>query len=51
LVKQALHERAGDRYDATLSLLTKRPVTGDRNEIVFNPRARSAKLRAALKQK
>ncbi|HEV7453632.1 MAG TPA: 16S rRNA (cytosine(1402)-N(4))-methyltransferase RsmH, partial [Candidatus Saccharimonadales bacterium] len=51
LVKQAFNERAGDRYDATLSLMTKHPVTGDRNEIVFNPRARSAKLRAALKQK
>ncbi|MET0779849.1 MAG: 16S rRNA (cytosine(1402)-N(4))-methyltransferase RsmH [Candidatus Saccharimonadales bacterium] len=51
LVKQALQERAGDRYDATLTLLTKHPVTGEQDEIVFNPRARSAKLRAALKQK
>jgi 16S rRNA (cytosine1402-N4)-methyltransferase len=51
LVKQALAERAGDRYDATLQILTKSPVTGSTDEIAFNPRARSAKLRAAAKQK
>jgi len=51
LVKQAFAEKAGDRYDAQLRLLTKRPVTGDETELVSNPRARSAKLRAAVKQK
>ncbi|HEX7963829.1 MAG TPA: 16S rRNA (cytosine(1402)-N(4))-methyltransferase RsmH [Candidatus Saccharimonadales bacterium] len=51
LVKQALQEAAGDRYDAILQLLTKHPVTADESETVFNPRARSAKLRAAAKQK
>jgi 16S rRNA (cytosine1402-N4)-methyltransferase len=51
LVKQAFAEKAGDRYDAQLRLLTKRPVTGDETELVSNPRARSAKLRAAAKQK
>jgi 16S rRNA (cytosine1402-N4)-methyltransferase len=51
LVKQAFSDKAGDRYDANLRLLTKKPVTGDESEIVFNPRARSAKLRAAAKQK
>lgn len=50
LVKQAIAERAGERYDADLRLLTKRPITADRNELVFNPRARSAKLRAAVKK-
>jgi 16S rRNA (cytosine1402-N4)-methyltransferase len=50
LVKQAFQEAGGDRYDATLKLLTKSPVTGSHEEIVFNPRARSAKLRAAVKQ-
>ena len=51
LVKQALAEQAGDRYDATLKLLTKSPVSGSESEIVLTPRARSAKLRAAAKQK
>ncbi len=51
LVKQALKEASGERYDATLTLLTKSPVSGSKTEIVFNPRARSAKLRAAAKQK
>lgn len=50
LVKQVLAEASGDRYDAELRLLTKRPITADRQEIVFNPRARSAKLRAAVKK-
>jgi 16S rRNA (cytosine1402-N4)-methyltransferase len=51
VVKQAFTERSGDRYDASLRLLTKHPVVGEQDELVFNPRARSAKLRAALKQK
>lgn len=49
LVKQALQAVAGQRYDAELQLLTKRPVTASPTEIVHNPRARSAKLRAAVK--
>jgi 16S rRNA (cytosine1402-N4)-methyltransferase len=51
LVKQAFTEAAGDRYDATLRLLTKHPMTASEEELVFNPRARSAKLRAAVKIK
>ncbi len=51
LVKQAFAAKAGNRYDAELKLLTKRAVTGDQHEIAFNPRARSAKLRAAVKIK
>lgn len=49
LVKQEFQALAGDRYDATLRLLIKRPATAQPNELVFNPRARSAKLRAAVK--
>ncbi len=49
LVKEFLREQAGDRYDAPLRLLTKKPVTASANELVSNPRARSAKLRAAVK--
>ncbi len=51
LVKQAFKEVAGDRYDATLRVLTKSPVTAAPSETVHNPRARSAKLRAAVKIK
>jgi len=49
LVKQALAAVSGDRYDAELRLLTKRPVRPGTTETVHNPRARSAKLRAAVK--
>lgn len=48
LVKQALSD-ASIGYEASVKLLTKKPVTADRQELVFNPRARSAKLRAAVK--
>jgi len=51
IVKHLLNEQAGDRYDAVLRLLTKQPVQADADELVFNPRARSAKLRAAAKIK
>lgn len=50
IVKQAFADVSGDRYDASYTLLTKHPVTADDNEKVFNPRARSAKLRV-LQQK
>jgi 16S rRNA (cytosine1402-N4)-methyltransferase len=51
IVKRFLAEQAGERYDAELRVLTKRPVTAAANELVFNPRSRSAKLRVAAKQK
>jgi 16S rRNA (cytosine1402-N4)-methyltransferase len=50
IVKQVFAEYAGNRYDAELQLLTKRPITADKQELVFNPRARSAKLRAVVKK-
>ena len=51
IVKQFLAEHSGARYDAELRLLTKKPVQASREELVFNPRARSANLRAAVKIK
>jgi 16S rRNA (cytosine1402-N4)-methyltransferase len=51
LVKRALSELSGQRFDAELKLLTKRPVTPTNTEIAINPRSRSAKLRAAVKIK
>jgi 16S rRNA (cytosine1402-N4)-methyltransferase len=50
LVKQAFADQAGDRYDAVLQSLTKRPITASDTELVFNPRARSAKLRVVVKK-
>ena len=50
IVKQAFQEAGGDRYDATIQILTKSPVVASKQETAFNPRARSAKLRAAVKQ-
>lgn len=51
LVKQYFKELGGDRYDAELSILNKRPLTPSPNELVFNPRSRSARLRVAAKIK
>ena len=50
LVKQAFGEYGGDGYDAILKILTKHPAVASQQESVFNPRSRSAKLRAAAKQ-
>lgn len=50
IVKQMLAAASGDRYDAELQLLTKRPVVAGTEELVSNPRARSAKLRVAVKK-
>lgn len=51
LVKQFFAEHGGNRYDAQLDILTKKPVVAAKDELVFNPRARSAKLRVAVKIK
>lgn len=50
LVKQAFANYGGKRYDATLQTVTKKPVTASTDEIVFNPRARSALLRVAQRK-
>ena len=50
LVKQFFSEQMKSGYEAQLHVLTKKPVSG-KHEQVFNPRARSAMLRAAVKIK
>ncbi len=49
IVKAFFKEHAGDHYDAELKLVTKKAVGPEAQEIVFNPRSRSAKLRVAAK--
>lgn len=49
IVKRFMSEQAGERYDAELRSVTKRPVVATSQELVFNPRSRSAKLRVAAK--
>jgi 16S rRNA (cytosine1402-N4)-methyltransferase len=48
IVKRIFAEHS-EGYEADLRNLTKRPITASSDELVFNPRARSAKLRAAAK--
>ncbi|HTK39587.1 MAG TPA: 16S rRNA (cytosine(1402)-N(4))-methyltransferase RsmH [Patescibacteria group bacterium] len=48
LVKRYFNEQARSGYEAELDILTKQPRYG--TEDVHNPRARSAKLRAAVKK-
>ena len=50
IVKHYFAENSGT-LDTELELLTKHPVVATENEIVSNPRARSAKLRVARKIK
>ncbi|MGE5310099.1 MAG: 16S rRNA (cytosine(1402)-N(4))-methyltransferase RsmH [Sphaerimonospora mesophila] len=47
LVKDFLKEQLHAGYEADLTVLTKHPISG--TDDVYNPRARSAKLRAAAK--
>jgi 16S rRNA (cytosine1402-N4)-methyltransferase len=50
VVKQFFREHGGDRYDAELTILTPRPLSASSHELVFNPRARSARLRASQRK-
>ena len=50
IVKRYVREHS-DSYDAELTDLTHRPLTAGPNELLINPRARSAKLRAVAKIK
>ena len=50
LVQQYLSEQTRSGYESTMTLLTKRAILGKTDD-VHNPRARSAILRAAVKNK
>lgn len=51
LVKQFFIQNSSANYDGQLKLLGSKPINATNEEIKFNPRARSAKLRAAVKIK
>jgi len=51
IVKSYFSEHAANTYDSAMRMLTKKPLGPSKLEIDFNPRARSAKLRAAVKIK
>lgn len=51
LVKRCFTEATSQGYEAEITALTKKPVIAEAAEIVLNPRARSAKLRAVAKIK
>jgi 16S rRNA (cytosine1402-N4)-methyltransferase len=51
IVKRAFSDVCSMGYDAEYQLLTKKPITSTHAELVTNPRARSAKLRALVKIK
>jgi 16S rRNA (cytosine1402-N4)-methyltransferase len=50
IVKNYFNEQSRAGYEATLDLITKKPITASQDEIVYNPRSRSAKLRVAVKK-
>lgn len=50
IVKRFFKEHAGNTYEAELTDLTPKPLTATPQEIVHNPRARSAKMRAAQRK-
>ncbi len=51
IVKRFFKQMAGDRYDAELVEVTNGPIVASEDELVYNPRARSAKLRVVRKRK
>ena len=51
IVKSVFKSLSENKYQAELELKNKQPITASQAEIVSNPRARSAKLRVAVKIK
>ena len=50
LVKEWMREMSGYGEESQLTIITKKPITAGNEELFINPRARSAKLRAAEKR-
>ena len=50
LVKDFLKEQSSLGEESPLEIITKKPIVADTQELVINPRARSAKLRVARKR-
>lgn len=50
IVKDWLKEVTSHGEESELTVLTKKPIVADTEELFINPRARSAKLRAAVKK-
>ena len=51
LVKSWMQEEVGYGEESQIRILTKKPIEAGNEELFINPRARSAKLRAAEKLK
>ncbi|HMS23709.1 MAG TPA: 16S rRNA (cytosine(1402)-N(4))-methyltransferase RsmH [Candidatus Saccharibacteria bacterium] len=51
IVKRFLNIEGKSGFESRVKILTKKPVSASSQELVSNPRARSAKLRAAVKIK
>ena len=51
IVKKFFNVEGKSGYESRLEILTKKPITASPHELDLNPRARSAKLRAAVKIK
>lgn len=50
IVKSYFKEESQAGYEASIELINKKPITASNNEIDYNPRSRSAKLRGAVKK-
>lgn len=50
LVKNFLKAESSQGEESELEVITRRPITAESQELFINPRARSAKLRAAIKK-
>ena len=51
IVKQFMNDKSRAGYESEIQLINKKPIVGSDDEIVYNPRSRSAKLRGAVKTK